>query len=885
MLKKIKILFRHRRADSELNDEMRFHLEKEIEQNIARGMSAEEARRQAMIAFGGVQQTQERVRQVRWMSWAEVLAQDLRYAGRTLRKSPGFTTVAVLTLALGIGANTAIFTVVNSVLLRPLRYPHSARILYLGEWRKGNPQMSIAYPNFVDWQAQSHVFERMGAVQPQSFVLTGGEQPELLPGRCVSEGFFPTLEIEPALGRGFLPADDQPSATPVALISYGLWQRRFGGNEQLVGRSITLDQKSYIVIGVLPKDFEYRDTVNDVFVPIGLKGGQEELTKRGGHPGIYAVARLRPGASVDQARTEMSAISRRLAQQYPQTNAGSSVSLTSLHDRIVGDTRPQLLMLFAAVGLVLLIACANMANLLLGRASGRAREIAIRTALGAGRGRLVRQILTESVLLALLGGVIGAAAASAGINLLIKSAPDGIPRLQEIRVDNVVLAFTLAVSVLTGAVFGMAPALHTLSFRGSLNHGAKYSASAGRQSVRNALVVSELALSLLLLIGAGLVIRSFGRLLDLSPGLNPKNLLTAGIQLPETKYGKAARVDGFFNELLRQLQTAPGVAAAAANTPLPFAFNERDTGFRLEGSPVPKEGEIASTYAHFISPEYLSAMQIPLLRGRNISYSDNDNAPAVVLVNQNFVARYIPSQDPVGKRLRTGGYDELTGTDFKKSPWLTIVGVVGDVKQYGLDAEQGPEVFFPYNQHRGRDFSMSSRSIVLRTAGDPLPALDELRRAVGQIDKDQPIADVATMERLISGSLGSRRTPMYLLIAFAGLAVTLAAIGIYGVLSYWVTQRFSEIGVRMALGASRGDVVRLVVRQGARLMGLGVAIGLLLALALGRLLSSQLFNVTAHDPVTFVTVTLILTGVGALSCYVPARRATRVDPLVALREE
>jgi putative ABC transport system permease protein len=884
LLRRLRVLFQQRKADSDLNDELRFHLEKEVELNIARGMSAEEARRQALIAFGGVQQTRERVGDASPFRWLEALLQDARYAARIFRKSPGFTAVAVLTLALGIGANTAIFTVVNSVLLQPLRYPQANRILYLGEWRKGNPQMSISYLNFTDWQARNHVFERMGAVQPQSFVLAG-EQPELLPGRCVSEGFFPTLGVQPALGRGFLPADDQPQAAPVALISYGLWQRRFSGNQGIVGSQITLDQQSFTVIGVLPRDFEYRGVVNDVFVPLGLHAADDWANNRGDHAGVYAVARLRPGVGLGQARSEMSAIGAQLAQQYPQSNAGSSVSMLLLQDFIVGDTRPWLLLLLAAVGLVLLIACANMANLLLGRASARAREIAIRAALGAARWRIIRQVLTESVLLALLGGMLGAAAASAGVDLLVKAAPDGLPRLQEIRVDGLVLAFTSAISLLTGVLFGAAPAFHALNFPGLLNDGSKSSAAAARQAARNALIVSEVALSLLLLIGAGLVIRSFGRLLEVQPGLNPSNLLTARIHLPETRYKTAAQVDGFFDELLRQLQAAPGIKTAATNTPLPFSFNEWDTGFLVEGSPAPSQNDISGSYVHFISPEYLGAMQVPLLRGRNISHTDNDDAPAVVLVNQNFVARYLRNQDPVGKRLRFGGYEELTGTDFKKSPWTTIAGVIGDVKQYGLDAEQEPEVFFPYTQHRGGEVSISSRSVVLRTAADPLAALEALRRAVRQVDKDQPIADVATMDQLISSSLSSRRLPMYLLVAFAGLALTLAAVGVYGVLSYWVAQRAREIGIRMALGASRADVLRLVVGQGARLMIWGMAIGLALAFALGRVLSSQLFGITAHDPVTFLAVTVTLAGVAALSCYIPARRATRVDPLVALRYE
>jgi putative ABC transport system permease protein len=877
-------LFRKTQVKDVLEHELQFHLEKEIEQNRLQGMSSEEARRRALIAFGGVQQTREAVRETRSTHVAETFVQDLRFGGRMLRKSPGFTAAAMLTLALGIGANTAIFTVVNSVLLQPLRFAQADRIFYLGESRKDSPQISIAYPNFLDWQAQNHVFERMGAVQAQSFILTSHGQPELLPGRNVSEGFFPTLGVKPMLGRGFLPVDDLPSAAPVALISYGLWQRRFGGDPNIVNHAVTLDQKSYTVVGVLPQDFEYRDTVTDVFVPLGLKGALEELTTRGGHPGIFAVARLKSGIGVSQARADMAAISGRLAHQYPETNAGGGVTMVTLQDFMVGEIRPWLMLLLAAVGLVLLIACANIANLLLGRAAARAHEIAVRAALGAGRWRLLRQVLTESLLLALLGGALGTGVAMLGIDLLVKAAPDGLPRLQDIRVDPLVLAFTLVVSVITGVLFGIAPAIHALKLRPVLNEGARSSGGAARQHLRNVLVVAELAVSLLLLVGAGLVVRSFARVLDVQPGLNPSRLLTARIHLPENKYHTPAQIDGFFDELMRQLQTSPGIKGAAANTPLPFSFNEWDTGFLLEGSPAPTPDSITPTYVHFVSPEYLGAMQIPLLRGRNITYFDNKNAPPVVMVNQNFVVRYLANQDPIGKRLRLGGYEGITGTDFKNNPWITIAGVIGDVKQYGLDAEQGPEVFFPYNQDPGGN-AKSTRSLVLRTSGDPLPALDELRRVLHNIDKDQPFADVATMEHLISASLGARRMPMYLLAAFAGLALTLAAVGIYGVLSYWVAQRAREIGIRMALGAGRDHVVRMVVSQGSKLMLAGIVIGLVLALALGRLLSSQLFQIRANDPMTFIAVTLILGSVAAASCYLPARRAARVDPLVALRQE
>ena len=811
--------------------------------------------------------------------------QDLRYALRMLRKASGFTTIAVLTLALGIGANTAIFTVIDSVLLRPLPYNDSDRLVYLNEESKQLKGMSISYLNFQDWQSQNHVFESMGAEQNNAFVMTGGERPELVIGRSVTDGFFPTLGVKPILGREIFPDDNQPSATPVALLSYGLWQRRFGGNPNVVGSALNLDQKAYTVIGVLPKAFDYLGNQDGVFVPLGLQA--KDFTDRGSHPGIYAVARLKPGVSLEQARAEMSAIAHRLEQEYPTTNRGNGINLRSLQEVVVGNIRPWLLILFAAVGFVLLIACANVANLLLTRATIREKEIAIRAALGAGRGRMVRQLLTESVLLALTGGLLGLGLAIAGIHLLIGASPDSLPRVAEIHINGVVLGFTILASLLTGVIFGIAPALHLSvpRLQQSLREGGRGSSTGGRQKVRNALVVSELALSLVLLVVAGLLIRSFVRLLNVNPGFNAERVFTARVALPENKYKDIPQANNFFDELLRNLQAMPNIQSVGLITPLPLTGEGWQADYRVEDRPTPELGEFPNTDIHYVSPAYVQAMQIPLLSGRIFTESDNDSSLPVAMVNQTFARRWWPNENPIGKRIRMCGTC-TPRPDRVPPPWLTIIGVVGDVRQYGLDQEPKTEVYTPYNQRGGRTRPLTYRALVVRTAtGDPLTVTSQVRSAVQQLDKDLPIFSIRTMEQLIGRSVASRKMSMFLLITFASLALLLAAVGLYGVISYSVTQRTQEIGIRMALGASRRDVLGMVISQASKLAAIGLGIGLVLALALTGIISKMLFGVRPTDPLTFLCILLLLVAVALFASYIPARRAAKVDPMVALRYE
>ncbi len=821
----------------------------------------------------------------------DTLFQDLRYALRSLRNSPSFTIVALLALALGIGANAAMFTIVNAVVLRPLPYKDSGRLVYLMEAFKRRPGMSFSYPEFLDYRAKNHVFDSMAMIQGDAFILSGGSVPQHLHGRNVSSEFFGTLGVKPLLGRDFVASDDQAQSAPSAIIGYGLWQRRFGGDPQIIGKAVTLNDRDYTIIGVLPQGFTYRDQEYDVFVPFGLHAVEEDVQRRSSHAGIYCVARLKPGVTLKQAQADLDSIAAALEQQYPDTNKNVSVAAQLLQDRVVGDARPVLLMLFGAVGFVLLIACANIANLLLTRASMRERELAIRTALGAARSRIIRQLLTESVLLAVIGGAVGIALTVAGVKLVVSSAPDALPRVREIHVDWVVLLFTLLISIATGVLFGVLPAWQASAkqFLGSLKEGITSSAGVRKQRLRGALVISEIALSLALLVGAGLLIRSFVRVLHVDPGFDSRQVLTAEIALPEKKYSTAEKTEAFFDEVLRNARSQPGVKSASAIWPMPLSGNEWDTDYLLEGKPMPSAGELPSTRIYHASPDYFTAMRIPILEGRQFLESDNDSSLPVALVSREFARRNFAGMDPIGRKFRTGGPDELTSPDLKKHPWFTIVGVVGDVKHDNLESATPMEIYLPFAQHTGRH-ALNFRMLMLRSdTSDPLSLTSIVRSAVMHADPDQPTAGTQSMEQVVSDSLGSRRISMSLLMTFAGLALILAVIGIYGVMSYSVTQRTQEIGIRMALGADREQVMLMIAKQAFRLIAVGLAVGVVLAIGLSfglsRVLADQLFGVKPTDPVTFAAVAAMLALVGLLASGVPARRATRINPVQALRHE
>jgi len=801
---------------------------------------------------------------------------DLRYAFRSLRQSPGFALATVLTLALGIGANTLLFSVISFVLLRPAPFVSPDRLVLITERQTVLSELSVAYPNFTDWRAQADKhFTHFAATRRDSFSLAGNGEPEQLKARMVSADLFPALGVAPAAGRSFRLEEDVPGGPRTAMISWELWQRRFGGDRGLLGRSIDLSGKPYEVIGVLPPGFRlFR--VADLYVPIGL--WKDAFPERGSHPGISVVGRLRPGVTREQANAALDAVAGRLEKDYPQSNTGSRVKVKPLGDALIGDARTPLLVLWGAVAFVLLIAGANVANLLLARASARQQEIAVRLAMGASRVRLVRQLLTEAAVLALLGGTVGVLLAVWGMGLLRPLVPATIPRAGDLRIDGVALAFTLGLSLVAAALFGLFPALRasSIDLHSFLKEGRTL-VGRGRGRLRNGLVVAEVALALVLLIGAGLLVRSFARLTRVQPGFDPTHVLTLSMTLPPSRYGTGDALVRFANELRERAGALPGVVAAAVTNGLPMG-DVIGQSVWPEGRPRsgPEVRDEAAQYS--TTPGYLEAMRIPLLAGRFFTDADGDK---VCVVDEAFARKLFPGQDAVGQRL-TDEENNIPG----KGP--EIIGVAGHVQQSSLDGKGPYQIGFyaPYSSlARGSPLFAATITLVVRSKGNPQKLEPELRNVLRSIDPQQPVSAVQTMEEAVSQSLGDRRFSLSLLGAFAGLALALALVGIYGVMSYSVAQRTREIGIRMALGAAHGRVLRLVVGQGLRLAGLGLAIGIGCALALSGVLRTLLFGVTATDPVTYAAVAAALGAVALGACWLPARRAARVDPAIALRAE
>ncbi|MGD2152160.1 MAG: ABC transporter permease [Gemmatimonadales bacterium] len=801
--------------------------------------------------------------------------QDVRYAFRMLRKAPGFTALAVVTLALGIGVNTTIFSVVNAVILKPLPYEDADRLAFIMESHVNSPFISVAYLNYLHWKAQSRSFDQMAIVRGQTYNLTGVPDPERIMGAHVSANMFTTLGVQPLLGRTFEQYDDHPAATPVAVLSYGIWQRRFGGEPSILGQTLTLNGISYAIVGVLPRDFKWflQHQRPEIWTPIGLWADTPMLNQRDSRSGMNVIARLREGVTIEQATADLASVARRLEEQYPDTNAGRGVRAMSLQERVVGDTQRPLFILLGAVGLVLLIACANVANLLLVRATGRTREFAVRSSLGAGRWRLTRQLLTESVMLALTGGVLGILAAYWSIDLLRAVSPADLPRLDEVGIDRTVLGFSLVLALLTGGLFGLAPALQSSrpDLHSALKEGGRGS-TAGSNPYRSTLVVAEVAFALVLLIAAGLLVKSFWRLQTESPGFNPDNVLTAQIVLTGPSYADADARRAFYHGLLERLQSLPGVQAASLINPLPVTGTGWQTRFMIEGRPRPDPGEFPSTEWMQISPGYFRTMEIPLLRGRTFNEFDHENARSVVIIDEKFASSHFPDVDPIGQRIAFG--------DLEVPIWREIVGVVGHVKLSGVAEEAAIEMYMPYLQG-----AYAPISVILRTTGDPTDVVPALRAAVLAIDTAMPLYNIRTMRELLNDTVVARRLAMTLLTIFAGLALALVTLGIYGVVSYHVSQRTHEIGIRMALGADRTNVLGLAVRQGATLTLIGLAVGLAAACGLTRILRGMLFDVEPTDPLTFGLITVFLAVVGLVAAYIPARRATRVDPLAALQYE
>src|ERR1700734_128251 len=809
--------------------------------------------------------------------------QDMRYGIRMLAKNPGFTIIAVLTLALGIGANTAIFSVVNAELLRPLPFPNSGRLVSVAtaNSRVPSPNGSVSSPDFMDRRSQNQVFEKMAVYTGATFTLTGQENPAHLEGASVSAETFDLLGVSPELGRTFQPDEDGPNHH-VVVISDHLWKRQFGGDPGIIGRTITLDNNGYTVVGVMPANFRYPlqrepEEIWSTLSPLNetTDNSPPMVQHRGAHF-LTCIARLKSGVTLAQAQAAMDVIASSLSKQYPDSNKYMSVHLSSEQDRLTGSIRPALLVMMIAVGLVLLIACVNVANLLLARATTRGREIAIRTAMGAGRIRVVRQLLTESLLLAIFAGVLGTAFAIWGSDVLVRLSPENLSRISEIHIDGWALAFTAGLSLLTGILFGLAPALQSThsNIVEALKEGSlSTTAGRSRHGLRSSLVIIEMALALILLVSAGLLIRSLLRLQDVNPGFDPHNVMTASLDLPDTKYSDPKKA-GFFRELIPQLQAIPGVQSAAAVFPLPMSGDEIRTSFQIEGKPVAKSDE-PHTSVRVVTPNYFGTMRIPLLQGRDFTERDETKTTPVIVINEALARQFFPNENPIGKHIKPGF---STGTG--EGPMREVIGVVGNVKFEDLTDEWMPESYVPYAQ-----LSFGSMTIVVRAAKDPEGLAKPIASVVQSLDKDLPTYAPKTVEQYLNGTIAVPRFSTYLLAVFAGLAMILTAVGLYGVISYSVAQRTHEIGIRMALGAQSGDTLRLVVGEGIRLALFGVGLGLVAAFGLTRLLSSLLFGVSATDPVSFAVVVAMLFAVVLLACYIPARRAMRVDPMVALRYE
>jgi len=805
------------------------------------------------------------------------LAQDFHFALRQLRKNPGFTAVALITLALGIGANTAIFSVVNAVLLRPLPYLHPDRLVFLAETTPQVHDESFSMADFDDWRTMNSVFESTTAFRADSVTLTGQAQPEQLQMRYVTSGLFPTLGVKPVIGRAIAPDDDKVGAAPVVMLSDTLWADKFGRDPGVIGKQLTLDGEAFTVIGVLPSS-QFHESWHqfDVFTPLWrLENQLGGPARRDNHPGIYAYGLLKAGVSVEQARAQMAAIAARLSKQYPKSNVNTSATVEPLLSIIVRDVRPSLLILMGAVGFVLLICCANVANLLMSRAAERQREVAIRKALGAGRWRLARQLLTESVVLSLLGGLLGLIIAFWATRGLAGVADSAVPRMGEVSVDSRVQAFTLVLSVLTGIAFGMFPLFHAshIGVNEALKEGTPGAgATSFHQRLRDALVVGELALSLVLLVGAGLTLESLMHVMRANPGFKAEDVMTARFSLPATKYKNDDQRRQFVSRLTEKLTAIPGVIAAGFKNPI---FGGWQSSFAVGGQPLPDEAHIPSAEMSRVSPGALQAMNASLQRGRFFSPQDNENAPKVCIIDDVLAAQYWPGENAVGKEILM---DEPKPGE--QPPITTVVGVIREIKNYGVDQPVLPEIFVPFAQRPG-----DGGTLIIRSGLDPAAITTAMRSAAQSLDPDLPIFAVRPLESFVAENTASRRLSVTLLSLFAGLALLLAAVGIYGVMSYSVTQRHREIGIRMALGAQAGDVLKLVVRQGAWLAVLGVGTGILGALGATRLIAHLLFGIRPSDPVTFMAVAFLLAIVAVIASYIPARRAARVDPMVALRYE
>jgi putative ABC transport system permease protein len=879
-------LFGKQRRDRELAAELELHVQMHVADNLRAGMTPEEARRQALIQLGGVEQTKENYRDRRGLPWLETLPQDIRFGLRMLRKNPGFTAVAILTLTLGIGVNVAIFSVIDATLLNPIPLPQPDRLVSIfATWPSFN-HAAFSYPNFLDIQRETRSLSGVAGWRVDWFSLTGAGEPEQLHGKMISSNLFSLLGIRPVLGRTFRPEEDRLGAAPVAILSAGLWKRRFGARRDIIGQSIELNGKDYTIVGVIPADLHFlrfQDSFfDDVFVPVG-QWDNPLLRDRRFSLGMQAVARLRPGVTLSEAQAEMNEIAHGLLAAYPDQLNGMGIGAGSMKELVGGEIRPALLLLWGAVGLVLLIACANVANLLLARSSAREQEFAVRAAMGASRARLVRQLLAESVLLAVAGGALGVALAMWGTPLVLKIFPSALPPVVHVQVNRLVLAAALGMSLATGILFGLVPALKVSGAhpQGTLKEGGR-GATAGRHRTQGVFVAAEVALSLMLLVGAGLLIRSFARVWAVNPGFESSHLLTFGLGFSPDASSSPERARAKLDALTQRLESVPGVQSASVSLADMPLEGDAEVPFWPTEEPKPaKTSEWPLAIFYYAGPEYFRAMGIPVIQGRVFTSQDGPSSPMSVIIDQNLAESIFPGQDPVGKTVNVGPSPQA----------IEIVGVVGHVKQWGLEEDaKAPvrdEMYFSYMQLSGPmlPIAMKNINVVVRTSGAPAALIEPLRNAIASLDGTAVVYNVRPMDEVLATSLAERRFSMTLLAIFAGIALLLAMIGIYGVVSYLVGQRTHEIGIRMALGAQRQEILGIVLGEGGKMALAGIVLGLAASLGLTRFMAAMLFDVSATDPVTFVAVALILVSVTLLACWIPARRAMRVDPMVALRYE
>ncbi|HLV96844.1 MAG TPA: ABC transporter permease [Candidatus Acidoferrales bacterium] len=869
-------LFRRDRVAGRLDDELRFHLDQQIAENVAAGMQPEEARRAARLVFGNPAVFRETTRDTWGWTWLETLLQDVRYAGRSLRKSPGFTGIAVLTLTLGIGANTAIFSVVNTVLLRPLPFPHSSQLVDL--WAHSSlfdfPHLGLSLADIDDIRTESTVFSGIAPYKFSGKTMTGRGAPHRLDGAEISAEFFSTLGIRPLYGRSFTPAEMQPGQDREIILSYSLWKEQFGGDSRVIGQTVRLDKKPYTIIGVMPSR-QHLDYVTDDQFWTPLAPTNDERAARQNH-GTDAIARLKPGRTIQQAQAQLDAIAARLAKTYPDADKGWSFRVVSLESDVVGDARPPLLILLGAVGFVLLIACANVGNLFLSRGWARRRELAIRSALGATRARITRHLLVEGFIVALVGGIFGLLVAVWGVQGLRSLLPPETPRIKDLSIDQTVLWFTLGVSILSGILFALAPA--ALASRQDLNAivkegGAQTGAGSQHKLLRQLLVVGEVAVALVLVIGATLALRSFARLLTVNMGFRSDNLLTMTLTFPTGKFTKPGESVPYVRQILDLTKASPGVEGASASLYAPLSDMKGESTVHTDA--MPPDGPAAMTQANRAAPGYFQTLGIPLLAGRDFTDADASAAPDVYIVNQAFAGKFFGTASPIGRRI-------WTNADANHKPkWGRIIGEIANTRDEGAKEAPAPEIFAAYYQVE----DSGGISLIVRTKADPLATVSAIEERIWSIENAQSLEDVRTMDQLMAHSNAAPRFETFLLSIFGGLGLLLAIVGIYGVISYSVGQRTHEIGIRIALGADPLRVMRLVLAQGLNLALAGVLIGIAASFALTRFMSSLLFGVSATDPLTFASVAFGLIAVSLAACYIPARRAMRVDPMVALRHE